>query len=390
MSGSTLFVGNLSWQATEEDLKKAFPTATAVRIVMGDGRPKGYGYAEFASPEEARRAMDQNQHLEIEGRPVRLDFATPREHPPRGSPIQSPQQQNPPSTTLFVGNLSFDTTNESLKAVFPTCKSARVVYDRETQRSRGFGYVEFESVAAARAANEAMNGKEIDGRVIRIDYATSQASPAARQNRQPTNPPSTTIFLGNLSYECDEEAIRAAFADCGEIKSLRLMKDDAGASKGFGYIEFADFAASAAAIRKDNMELCGRNVHLDYAQPRIERAPVASSPRAPTNPPSSTLFLGGLSYKATTDDIRAAFNHFGTITDVRITIDRDTSRPKGFGYVSFSTVEEAQAALSAMNGQLLADRPLRLDFATPRSPGPRRERAPREDREEKERKPRRK
>jgi len=140
------------------------------------------------------------------------------------------------------------------------------VYDRETQRSRGFGYVEFESVAAARAANEAMNGKEIDGRVIRIDYATSQASPAARQNRQPTNPPSTTIFLGNLSYECDEEAIRAAFADCGEIKSLRLMKDDAGASKGFGYIEFADFAASAAAIRKDNMELCGRNVHLDYAQ----------------------------------------------------------------------------------------------------------------------------
>jgi len=75
MSGSTLFVGNLSWQATEEDLKKAFPTATAVRIVMGDGRPKGYGYAEFASPEEARRAMDQNQHLEIEGRPVRLDFA---------------------------------------------------------------------------------------------------------------------------------------------------------------------------------------------------------------------------------------------------------------------------------------------------------------------------
>ncbi|XP_044125221.1 cold-inducible RNA-binding protein A-like [Bufo gargarizans] len=75
---------------------------------------------------------------------------------------------------LFVGGLSFDTDEKCLESVF--CKYGQisevvVVKDRETKRSRGFGFVTFENVDDAKDAMEAMNGKSVDGRQIRVDQA---------------------------------------------------------------------------------------------------------------------------------------------------------------------------------------------------------------------------
>ncbi|KAM9329041.1 cold-inducible RNA-binding protein [Gastrophryne carolinensis] len=75
---------------------------------------------------------------------------------------------------LFVGGLSFDTDENSLEQVF--CKYGQisevvVVKDRETKRSRGFGFVTFESPDDAKDAMQAMNGKSVDGRQIRVDQA---------------------------------------------------------------------------------------------------------------------------------------------------------------------------------------------------------------------------
>ncbi|KAM4809536.1 cold-inducible RNA-binding protein A-like [Rhinophrynus dorsalis] len=75
---------------------------------------------------------------------------------------------------LFVGGLSFETTEQSIEEVF--CKYGKitdvvVVKDRETQRSRGFGFVTFENTDDAKDAMLAMNGKSVDGRQIRVDQA---------------------------------------------------------------------------------------------------------------------------------------------------------------------------------------------------------------------------
>ncbi len=75
---------------------------------------------------------------------------------------------------LYVGNLSFDTTDEDLKQSFSEhgeVVSAVVVKDRDTDRSRGFGFVEFAQEADAQKAKEAMNGKEIGGRALKVDEA---------------------------------------------------------------------------------------------------------------------------------------------------------------------------------------------------------------------------
>lgn len=75
---------------------------------------------------------------------------------------------------LFVGNLPYSTTNEALAEMFASfgeVASATVIMDRETNRSKGFGFVEFNDDAAADAAIEAMNGKDEGGRPLTVNEA---------------------------------------------------------------------------------------------------------------------------------------------------------------------------------------------------------------------------
>ncbi len=78
------------------------------------------------------------------------------------------------STKLFVGNLPFSSTDDSLReafAAYGNVTSASVVMDRETGRSRGFGFVEFEKAEEADAAIAAWNGKAMDGRPLTVNVA---------------------------------------------------------------------------------------------------------------------------------------------------------------------------------------------------------------------------
>jgi cold-inducible RNA-binding protein len=78
------------------------------------------------------------------------------------------------STKLYVGNISFNTSNQDLIEMFSasgTVESANIIEDRETGRSRGFGFVEMASKEEAEAAIAALNGKEIDGRALKVNEA---------------------------------------------------------------------------------------------------------------------------------------------------------------------------------------------------------------------------
>ena len=80
---------------------------------------------------------------------------------------------------IFVGNLSFDTTSADLESLFSqmgTCESASVITDRETGRSRGFGFVEMSSASEAQAAIAELNGKELHGRTLNVNEANERPS----------------------------------------------------------------------------------------------------------------------------------------------------------------------------------------------------------------------
>lgn len=94
------------------------------------------------------------------------------------------------SQNLFIGSLAYATTDDSLKAFFETVGevvSARVVTDRETGRSRGFGFVEFADEASNQKAIDELNGKELDGRTITVNLARPKEDRPHRDFNGPRN-----------------------------------------------------------------------------------------------------------------------------------------------------------------------------------------------------------
>ena len=78
------------------------------------------------------------------------------------------------------------------------------------------------------------------------------------------------------------------------------------------------------------------------------------------------LYVGNLSFNSTTDSVRTAFEQYGAVTDVHLVTDRETGQPRGFGFVTMGSNDEAQAAISGMNGQSLDGRALRVNEAEER------------------------
>ena len=86
---------------------------------------------------------------------------------------------------------------------------------------------------------------------------------------------------------------------------------------------------------------------------------------------SNKLFVGNLSFNTTENDLNDAFAAFGTVTEANLMMDRMTNRPRGFGFVTMSTADEAQQAIAGLNGKDLGGRALTVNVARPRE-----ERAP--------------
>ncbi|KAJ2559745.1 nuclear localization sequence binding protein, partial [Coemansia sp. RSA 1836] len=171
----SVFVGNLPWSASNESMAEAFGeygTVVSARIATDSatGRSRGFGYVDFATADARDKAISGGS-FDMDGREVRVDKAEKSAKPVRGEPGAS---NTTPSATLFIGNMSFSTTEDSLREAFAECGtvvSARIPTDRETGRMKGFGYIEFDSVEAATEAMK-YNGTDLDGRNIRLDYST--------------------------------------------------------------------------------------------------------------------------------------------------------------------------------------------------------------------------
>ena len=81
---------------------------------------------------------------------------------------------------------------------------------------------------------------------------------------------------------------------------------------------------------------------------------------------SNKLFVGNLSFNTTENDLQDAFAAHGTVMEANLMVDRMSGRPRGFGFVTMSTPEEAQTAIEGMNGKSLDGRELTVNIAKPR------------------------
>jgi len=179
----------------------------------------------------------------------------------------------------------------------------------------------------------------------------------------------TTVFVGRLSWNVDNDRLAQEFAHCGEVESANVQMDrETGRSRGFAYVKFKDAAGCAKALEMNGQEIDGRAVNVDMSTPidkdksREKRAKTFNDQ---VSPPSSTLFVGNLSWSVTEDTVWSFFNEHG-VKNVRLPTDRETGKPKGFGYVEFEDIEGAKKAFEASNGAEIEGRAIRLDYSQPR------------------------
>lgn len=187
------------------------------------------------------------------------------------------------------------------------------------------------------------------------------------------------LFVGQLSWSVDEEWLTREFEEFGELKGVRVITDrDSGRSKGFGYVEFNEVSDAVTALEaKQGAILDGRGLRIDFSQGRQQRADGQTPQQRSADrsskygdtpsEPSTTLFVGNVSFDADESMLSDVFQEYGTIMSVRLPTDAESGSLKGFGYVEMSSLDEAKAAHSACNGTDIAGRSIRLDFAQPRS-----------------------
>ncbi|EEH10240.1 nucleic acid-binding protein [Histoplasma capsulatum G186AR] len=186
----TIYVGNLFFEVTAEDLKRdmaKFGTIYSVRIVYDSrGMSRGFAYVQFDSVEAAEAAISEMNMSIYEGRRIVVNYSTRNSAAPR-------TRASEPTKTLFIGNLSFEMTDRELNDLFrdiPNVDDVRVSVDKRTGRPRGFAHADFLDVESAKAAMEILKEKAPYGRPLRLDYSLNTKDMLASQNRGSRSPSS--------------------------------------------------------------------------------------------------------------------------------------------------------------------------------------------------------
>jgi nucleolin len=181
--GSRLYVGNLPWSCDSEQLAEIlmdYGAVEAVEVVYEQDtrRSRGFAFVTMASNADARAVIKALDGADLGGRAMRVNFPIPTRNNPR---VFNPGQRRPGNVNkMFVGNLPWATDEEALIHLFSDhgqVVEAKVVYDRETGRSRGFGFVVMGSAEDVNSAVENLNGIEYEGRLLRVDKVENKPPP---------------------------------------------------------------------------------------------------------------------------------------------------------------------------------------------------------------------
>ena len=153
-----------------------------------------FAYVDFASQEAADEAIERLNMQVFEGRRITVQYAARRAGPIDQNPNTVRKNLNPPSKTLFIGNMSFEMTDRDLSNLFRGIRNVidvRVAIDRRTGQPRGFAHADFIDVKSAMEAMKVLQEKETYGRKLRVDFSYS-SSGAPRNQPPPEDVPTSS------------------------------------------------------------------------------------------------------------------------------------------------------------------------------------------------------
>jgi len=359
-SGS-LYVGDLHPDITETQLFEVFKEigpVVSIRVCRDaiTRRSLGYAYVNYHNVGDAERALDLLNYKELKGKPCRIMWSQ-----------RDPSLRKSGNSNIFIKNLDKKIDNKTLFDTFSrfgNILSCKVATD-ENANSKGYGFVHYEKEEDAEAAIRMVNEKLLAGKKCYVGkFIPSKARNTDRE------PKWTNIFVKNLPKSLDEEKLRQLFSQFGEITSAVLMSDENKVSKGFGFINFKTHEEAKKATEEMNgKEIDNEQIYVGKAQKKAEREKELKSMFEKLKRERLSKYQGINLYVKNLDDsiddsqLRTEFSHCGTITSAKVMRDEGTNQSKGFGFVCFSTPEEATKAVTEMNGKMLVNKPIYVALA---------------------------
>lgn len=409
---ASLYVGDLAPDVNESLLFEIFNAVghvASIRVCRDavTRRSLGYAYVNYHQLNDAERALDTMNFSMIKSKPCRIMWSQ-----------RDPSLRRSGVGNIFVKNLHESIDNKQLYdtfSLFGNILSCKVVTDRETGNSKGYGYVHYETAEAANAAIDKLDGMLIDGQEVQVGHFV-------RRNERPGQHDWTNCYVKKIPLEWDDERLNKEFSQYGEVVSAAVAmgvrktmpkkpepkegeeggdekteekedepeeepeeednKDETGDKKietlGYGFVNFADHESAMAAIeglngRKFKTVVDGEEIEQEIfvgrAQKKAERERElrakyeAEKMDRISKFQGVNLYIKNLDDTVTDDQLRDEFSVMGTITSARVMKDMKDGRSRGFGFVCFSTPEEATRAVNEMNGKIVSNKPIFVALA---------------------------
>ncbi|KFK29206.1 hypothetical protein AALP_AA7G103000 [Arabis alpina] len=297
---------------------------------------------------------------------------------PAGWNQQSPGQygggsQNPASAgeirSLWIGDLQPWMDENYLMSIFALtgdAQSAKVIRNKQSGYSEGYGFIEFVSHAAAERNLQTYNGNPMPSceQTFRLNWAQLGAG-----ERRQAEGPEHTVFVGDLAPDVTDYMLTETFKTVySSVKGAKVVTDrTTGRSKGYGFVRFADESEQIRAMTEMNGQYCSSRPMR--TGPAANKKPLTMQPAGYQNtqgnpgesdPTNTTIFVGALDQSVTEDVLKSVFGQFGELVHVKIPAG------KRCGFVQYANRACAEQALSVLNGTQLGGQSIRLSWG--RSP----------------------
>lgn len=361
---ASLYVGDLAPDVTEAIIFETFNAVGPVASVRvcrdaNTQRSLGYAYVNFHRVEDAERALLTMNYKNIRGRQCRIMWSH-----------RDPSLRKSGAGNVFVKNLAAEIDNKTLYDTFSVVGnilSCKVATNRQGE-SLGYGFVHYESEKAAREAIEGIDGKEIAGKLVSVEVFKSLKERRVGANNW------TNVFIKNLPESTTETELKEKFGKFGEITSLKLgnVTEAKGAQRKtrHAFVNFQSNESAVSAIealhntKEGDLELYVQRHQKKEERERELRRRIDEERRERQKQYRGVnLYVKNLSDDMDDDKLAQTFASYGQISSAKVMLDRTTGKSKGFGFVCYSSPEEATRAVTEMNGKMIGKKPLYVALA---------------------------
>ncbi|CAA2989884.1 polyadenylate-binding RBP45-like isoform X1 [Olea europaea subsp. europaea] len=268
----SLWIGDLQYWMDEQYIYSCFALTGEVasaKVIRNKqtGQSEGYGFIEFVSHAAAERNLMTYNGTQMPNseQTFRLNWA---------SMGAGEKHDDTPEYTIFVGDLAADVTDymlqETFRASYSSVKGAKVVTDKITGRTKGYGFVRFGDESEQLHAMTEMNGRYCSTRPMRVGPAANKQKVGGQtkgsyQTFQGTQGEddltNTTIFVGNLDSNITDEHLRQVFGQFGQLLHVKIP-----VGKRCGFVQFVDSCAEEALRMLNGTQLGGQSIRLSWGR----------------------------------------------------------------------------------------------------------------------------